>query len=279
MNPNIFISVIILTHNEEKNLPDCLTSLNGLKAEIFVIDSGSTDTTITIAKNAKCHIINHPFENYSAQRNWAFDHLDIKTPWILCLDADERLTPVLVNEINKIAENVNNDYDGYLLSKRTIFLNRWIKYGGQYPSYHLRLFKTGKGRCESREYDQHFVVKGKLGRLKNDYIDVISTDLTRWTLQHLRWSEMELKEIFSHKAMDNQIKPSVFGNPIERKRFFRNHFYEKSPLFVRAFIFWFYVYFIRLGFLDGKSGLIFHTLRCFWFRFLIDAKYYEKQLK
>jgi glycosyltransferase involved in cell wall biosynthesis len=277
MNSDILISVIILTYNEEINLPDCLLSLHGLNANIFIVDSGSTDNTLNIAKQNHCHVTYHPFLNYAAQRNWAFDHLCIQTKWTLCLDADERLTEELVNEINSIIYKNDNEINGYLLCKRTVFMKKWIKYGGQYPSYHLRLFRTGKGRCESREYDQHFVVKGKIGRLKNDYMDVIGTDLSTWTLRHVRWADMEIKEVFQ-KNMENQIKPFIFGNPIERKRFFRTYLYEKTPLFLRAFLFWFYVYFIRFGFLDGRSGLIFHTLRCFWFRFLVDAKFYEKKV-
>lgn len=272
------VSVIILTFNEEKNLPDCLASLKGLNAEIFVVDSGSNDSTIEFAKKENCIIVNHAFENYSAQRNWSFDNLSIRTPWTLCLDADERLTPELVDEINEIVNNKMNNFDGFLLCKRTIFMGRWIKYGGQYPSYHLRLFKTGKGRCEQREYDQHFVLDGKLGRLKHDFIDVIGSDLTTWTLRHVRWSEGELKELLGKKNSTGQVKPKIFGNPIERKRFLRANFYQRAPQLLRAFMFWFYVYFVRMGFMDGKQGLIFHTLRCFWFRFLVDAKLYEHNL-
>jgi glycosyltransferase involved in cell wall biosynthesis len=93
------LSVIILTLNEEANLPLALASLRGLDAEVFVVDSGSTDRTLEIARAAGCHRVQHPFENYALQRNWAFDHLPIATPWTLCLDADERLTPDLVDEI------------------------------------------------------------------------------------------------------------------------------------------------------------------------------------
>lgn len=269
------ISIIILTYNEEKNLPNCLNSVKGLNSEIYVVDSGSMDATLEIAQKAGCKIYNHPFDNYSLQRNWSFNNLPIQTPWILCLDADERLTPELIDEINQVTGDENCKFDGYLLCKRTIFMGRWIKFGGQYPSYHLRLFKTGKAYCEQREYDQHFVLNGKLGKLKNDYIDVIGSTLSNWSLRHVRWSEMEIIENKAVKIKANQVQSNPFGNPIERKRFLKKNIYQKSPLFLRAFIFWIYVYFLRLGFFDGKEGLIFHTLRCFWFRFLVDAMLYE----
>lgn len=271
------ISVIILTYNEEFNLPACLDSLSGLNAKIIVVDSYSTDKTIKIATERCCEIVSHPFENYAIQRNWSFENLNIQMPWILCLDADERLTPSLVEEINQITQQALSSVVGYMLRKRTVFMGRWIKHGGQYPSYHLRLFKTGRGRCESREYDQHFIVDGEIGKLQHDYIDVIGSDLSTWTTRHVRWSEMEVKALSQKEiSIIEQVKPSLFGNPIERKRFLRKRLYQRAPLFLRAFLFWFYVYILRRGFLDGKQGLIFHTLRCFWFRFLVDAKLYEQ---
>src|SRR5689334_18313048 len=110
------LSVVILTLNEEHNLPDCIASLRGLNCELFVIDSGSTDRTMGIAVNAGAHVINHPFENYSAQRNWAQNQLPDTSGWVLHLDADERLTPELVAEINHILSE-DPAADGFLLRK------------------------------------------------------------------------------------------------------------------------------------------------------------------
>lgn len=274
------IAVIILTFNEEDNLPDCLHSLNGLDAKIFVVDSGSNDKTLQIAKDNNCEIYTHEFKNYGAQRNWCFDNLPIKSLWTLCLDADERLTSALVEEINKIIDS-ESSVDAYMLRKRTIFMGHWIKHGGQYPSYHLRLFKTGLGRCEDREYDQHFIVSSKrVKKLKNDYIDVICNNLTVWSLRHVNWSESEVKELLNDKTkFKEQVHANALGNSIERKRFLRKNIYQRSPLFLRAFLFWIYVYIVRLGFLDKKPGLIFHTLRCFWWRFLVDAKLFEVSIQ
>lgn len=275
------LSVIILTLDEEHNLPDCLGSLEGLDADVFVVDSGSTDDTVRIAKEAGCYVCHHEFEHYAAQRNWAFDNLPLKTPWTLCLDADERLTPKLVQEIvGRIGASVQAGPDGYLLNRRTYFLGCWIRHGGQYPAYHLRLFRTGKGRCEDRLYDQHFLVDGEVRPLDNDYIDVITSDLTSWVARHNRWASMEASEILAQKNPGEThagrvVTPRLFGTPIQRKRFLRSIIYQRFPLFVRPFLFWFYGYVLRLGFLDGIPGLVFHTLQRFWFRFLVDAKIYE----
>ena len=275
------LSVIILTSNEEVNLPFALASLRGLDAQIFVVDSGSTDRTLAIARVAGCHVVEHPFENYALQRNWAFDQLPIRAPWTLCLDADERLTPELVAEIAATVPRRDSPYDGYMLRKRTIFMGRWIKHGGQYPAWHLRLFRSGRGRCEDRLYDQHFVVRGSVGRLDNDYVDVITSDLGTFIARHNRWAELEAREILaaSGTAAPPQaaVTAQLTGTAIERRRFLRTRVYQPFPLFVRPFLFWFYGYVLRGGFLDGVEGLIFHTLQRFWFRFLIDAKIWELQ--
>jgi glycosyltransferase involved in cell wall biosynthesis len=274
------VAVIILTLNEEANLPATLASLRGLDAEIFVVDSGSTDRTLEIARAAGCHVIEHPFENYALQRNWAFDHLPIGAPWTLCLDADERLTPDLVAEIRQTLSE-SGPFDGYMLRKRTIFMGRWLKHGGQYPAYHLRLFRSGWGRCEARLYDQHFVVDGRVGQLKSDYVDVITSDLATFVARHNRWAELEAEEILARAGGSARSGPAVTplltGTAIERRRFMRTRVYQRFPLFVRPFLFWFYGYVLRLGFLDGIEGLVFHTLQRFWFRFLIDAKIWERK--
>jgi glycosyltransferase involved in cell wall biosynthesis len=273
------LSVIILTLNEEANLPLALASLRGLDPEIFVVDSGSTDHTLAIARAGGCRVVEHPFENYAVQRNWAFDHLPIRTPWTLCLDADERLTPELVDEINETLSRHDGPFAGYMLRKRTIFMGRWLRHGGQYPAYHLRLFRSGRGRCEARLYDQHFIVDGRVGTLRNDYVDVITSDLCTFVVRHNRWAELEAEEILARRAGAARggpaVAPVLTGTAIERRRFLRTRVYQRFPLFVRPFLFWFYGYVLRLGFLDGVEGLVFHTLQRFWFRFLIDARIWE----
>src|SRR5579872_3565457 len=150
------VSVVILTFNEEVNLPDCLASLAELRCQVFIVDSGSNDKTLDIIRAHGLTAVHHVFENYAAQRNWAMQHLPIQTEWVLHLDADERLTPPLVSEINQVLSEPSPATNGFLFRKRTIFLGRWMKHGGHYPSFHLRLFRTKSGCCEDRLYDQHF---------------------------------------------------------------------------------------------------------------------------
>jgi len=271
------LSVIVLAFNEARNLPDLFHSIRRLTATVYVVDSYSTDESREIASQAGAVVVEHAFENYGVQRNWAQDNLDVNTEWVLHLDADERLTPELVEEINGVVSRNDPRYDGYMLRKRSVFLGKWIRHGAHYPSYHLRLYRKSRGRCENRLYDQHFLVDGPVGRLKHDYIDIITADLHSWSTRHLRWAGLEAREMVS-ASTTGQVNPRLAGNPIERRRWMRQRVYRNLPLFVRPAGYFLYRYVIRLGFLDGTEGLIFHFLQAFWYRFLVDAKIYEERL-
>lgn len=273
------VSLIILTFNEEKNIKACLESALDFAEEIFVVDSGSTDATLDFLKNYPVKVFHHPFENYSKQRNWAFEHIPISCEWILNMDADHRLTEAFKSDVQELfAQGIDPQINGILASRKTIFMDKWIKHGGHYPTYHAVLFRKGKGKCEDKVYDQHFKVEGDTLIIKGDIIDLITDSLSTFTQRHNHWSNLEALELFQEKThAEGTIKASLKGkNPIAKRRYLKN-IYERMPLFVRPFLYFVVRYFFRLGFLDGKSGLIFHFLQCFWFRFLIDAKIYELQ--
>jgi glycosyltransferase involved in cell wall biosynthesis len=273
------VSVIILTYNESRNIRDCLESVRELTDDIILVDSGSTDDTLEIASAYTSHFYHHPFENYSKQRNWAFENVDTKYSWIMNLDADHRVTPELLMELRShFQKGIPSEINGFMASRRTMFMNRWIKYGGHYPVYHGIAFRKGFGACEDKEYDQHFLIKGKSMVLKGDVIDIITDSLSTFITRHNKWATLEANDIQQAAKLDNKIKPDKNGNVMEQRRFQRMRYYS-YPLFWRVFLYFFYRFIIRGGFLDGKPGLIFHFLQGFWFRFLVDAKIYEQQQK
>ncbi len=271
------LSVIILTFNAEATLDATLASAAQVSDDIHVVDSGSSDGTLAIAEARGAHIVSHPFEDYGRQRNWAIDNLPLKYDWQLHLDADERLSPELSARINALRGAFPADIDGYFLPRLLHFMGRPIRHGAMYPIWHLRLFRRGKGRCEDRRYDQHFQVEGPTARIDAPMIDDVRMSLSEWTTRHNRWSDAEVSEILNPSG-SGVIAGKLGGNPIEQKRALRGG-YNSAPLFARAFALFFYRYVLRLGFLDGMPGLIFFVLQTFWFRFLIDAKVYEKRMK
>ena len=258
------ISVIILTYNEELNLESCLKSVVDWTDEIFIVDSYSTDKTLEIAKEYGAEIFQHPFENQAQQFNWALDNLEIKNNWILRLDADEYLTPELRREISETLPKTPGDINGFYLRRRVYFMNRWIKHGGYYPIWLLRFFRYGKARYqEERDVDEHLtLLEGAAGKMKNDFIDDNKKDLIWWIKKHNNYALREAGEALSGN----------YGRGGKK-------FYYKLPLFLRAFVYFIYRYFLRFGFLDGKEGLIFHFLQGFWYRFLVDSKLYELNKK
>jgi len=269
------LAVIILTQNEEAMLPRCLESVKGLGGQVFVVDSGSMDRTTQIAEGAGATVVPHPFENYSVQRNWAQANLPITSEWILHLDAGDRLTRELATEIRDVLESPPEGVEGFLIRRLIVFMGRWIRYGGQYPTYHLRLYRRGKGLCEERLYDQHFVVDGLTAQLQNDFIDETMSDLKTWVLRHVRWAEMEREELMRGGRRPGCVRGRFLGTPIERRRWLRDRVYYRAPLFARTFAYWGFRYFAQVGFLDGIEGLVYHVLQGFWYRFYVDALLHE----
>jgi glycosyltransferase involved in cell wall biosynthesis len=277
MSPHT-VALIILTYNEESNIAQALESVAGWANEIFILDSLSTDRTLEIARQYGCHIAQNKFENYAKQRNYALDHLPIRSEWVFFLDADEWLPDALKQEISTLIA-MSPGENGFYISRRLIWMGRWIR-RGYYPSWILRLFRYGKGRCEDRPINEHLIVDGPTGRLRNDFIHEDRKGVTDWIAKHNRYATRESQELFNNwSALGYQeIDARLFGTQAQRKRWLRYKVWNRLPPLIRPLFYFFYRYLLTGGFLDGKEAFVYHFLQGLWFPMLIDIKYLEMKM-
>ena len=268
------ISVIILTYNEEKNIGDCLKSLQNWAGEIFIVDSYSTDRTLEIAKKYADKISRNKFEGYAKQRNWALNNLPFSYEWVLFLDADEQLSPELKKEIKDMLAEVSPNIKGFYIKRRFIFMERWIRHGGYYPTWLLRLFRHEVARCQEREVDERFIVQGETLQLLYDIIHEDQRGITLWIDRHNQYATLEALEQTKHRE---EIATSLNDSQIARKQRTKRQLWNHLPLLLRPFFYFFYCYILRGGFLDGKAGFIYHFLHGLWFPLLVDVKLMEMQ--
>lgn len=273
------LTTIILTYNEELNIASCISSIKSISKRIIVIDSFSTDSTVDIASKLGAEIYQHEFTNQAKQFIYALNETNIKTNWVMRLDADERIMPETSEEMEQMMRVHNNDeVNGFIFKTRIFFMGRWIKHGGIYPLKIFRLFKYGKATVENKKMDEHLILlEGTILELNNDLLHYDFKSLSNWTDKHNKYATREMEEHLDNLKVLERSKPTNMQAKL--KRFIKFNIYYKIPLFIRPFLYFFYRYFIRLGFLDGKEGLVFHFLQAYWYRFLVDAKIYENELK
>lgn len=274
--PTAPLSVVVLTRDEEVNLPQCLQSLRPLVPAVFVVDSGSTDRTIEIARAAGCEVVHHGFVTYADQFNWALQNLPIRTPWVMRLDADERISPELAAELREHLRASPDDVAGLLIRRRVYFWGRWIRHGGYYPTWLLRVWRHGLAGCEGRWMDEHMVVEGgTILRCRGDLVEENRKGLGFWVDKHNWYAHREVRDLL--EASTRWTAAPKPAGQAGRRRWLKEQVYLRLPLFVRPALYWFYRYVLRLGFLDGLPGFVFHYMQAFWYRYLIDAMLYEKR--
>ena len=283
------LTVIILTKNEEKNLRKCVESFQGIVKRFVVVDSLSTDGTKALAEKlnkelqtlgSRLDFYENPWKDYATQFNWGLEHTDIATAWTMRMDADEELLPELAEEIEEKLSKLSEETTGVILRRRVYFLGKWIKHGGRYPEKLLRIFRTGSAVCEQKIMDEHLILKnGKTVEFKNDLMDNNTKDLDWWTGKHNWYSNREVLDrqmtVEHALAEESLLENGESTKQAKRKRAVKNYGYYSLPKFFRSHLYFFYRYYIRLGFLDGTEGKIFHFLQAYWYRFLVDAKMYE----
>ncbi|MEA5576403.1 glycosyltransferase family 2 protein [Anabaena sp. UHCC 0451] len=283
MSSKIPVSVLIPAKNEEANLPACLTSLQ-VADEIFVVDSQSSDKSIEIAESYGAKVVQFKFNgSWPKKKNWSLENLPFRNEWVLIVDCDERITPESWAEIAELIQT--DECNGYYINRRVFFLGKWIRHGGKYPDWNLRLFKHQKGRYENlntedipntgdNEVHEHVILQGKVGYLKHDMLHEDFRDLYHWLERHNRYSNWEARVYFnllSGKDNSNTIGANLFGDAVQRKRFLKTVWVRLpfKPL-LRFILF----YIIQRGFLDGKAGYIYGRLLS-QYEYQIGVKLYE----
>ena len=263
------ITLIILTYNEELHLQRCLESVKNLAERIIIVDSFSTDKTCEIAQQFGAEVIQRKFVNQAEQFQWALENTNISTEWVFRLDADEYILPELYQEIKEKLNHLPQEIKGINLKRRLYFQSSWIKHGGFYPLRLLRIWRNGAAVMEQKMMDEHTVLMhGKSIDFDHDFVDENLSSLVKWTEKHNNYSTREA--IMRLDAQYHFLEQNQQNLHKSNKQF-----YLKIPLFLRAFVYFCYRYFIKFGFLDGKNGLIWHVLQGFWYQFLVDAKIFQ----
>jgi glycosyltransferase involved in cell wall biosynthesis len=224
------LSVIVITKNEEHNIIDCLESVKWAN-EIVVVDGGSDDKTVDLARRYSQKVYMKPWEGYAVSKNFALEQCT--GDWILWLDADERVTKELSEEIQNVVSQGIAGYDGFEVSRRAFFLGRWIRHCGWYPGYVLRLFRRGSGRWSDKKVHEHLEIEGNIGRLNSDLLHYTDPNLWHYFDKFNRYTTLAAEELTA-----------------------KGEHFRLSQLTVRPIWLFVRMYFLKLGFLDGVQGFI-----------------------
>ena len=249
MKNNPTLSVSIITYNEEKNIGDCLTSVSEIADEIIVIDSLSTDRTEEICrKNSKVTFYQHPFDGHIQQKNRALEKCS--SEWILCIDADERVSPEMGRSIRKILDE-NSDIAGVKFPRLSFHMHRYIRHGGWYPNARYRLIRKGMACWGGENPHDKLLLKGKGKKIKGDLIHYTATDLS------------------------DQVKTiNQFSSITALTRYNKGKKYRLWRLLLKPISKFLETYVLKLGFLDGIQGFII-AISSSYSSFLKEAKLFE----
>ncbi|MFL6210382.1 MAG: glycosyltransferase family 2 protein [Pyrinomonadaceae bacterium] len=276
------VTLIVTTRNEQVNIEKCLQSAHGFIDQIFVIDSESDDQTVSIARRY-AKVINLPYEHGKIIPwiyQWGLDNLPIRNDWVLILEADQALTPALKNELQALFARDEIKERGFYVRRRQIFRGQPLRFGGYGSKYMLKLFHRGTGALDPEETDTRVYVTGPVGKLKHPIVEenIKENDILFYLQKHVRYADVFAREELLRRqaSADWKTRPRLFGTPDERILWLKARYF-RLPLYLRAFGYFGYRYFILLGILDGKQGAIFHFLQAFWFRLVIDIRLEELQ--
>lgn len=272
------MSILILALNERMHIERCLQSARRLGVQVFVVDSHSTDGTADMAAALGATVLQCSANRFSDKLNWALSHVPFTTTWVMRLDADEVLSEELVKELPTALHAMPDEVCGLMLRRQLWFMGQWMRHGGVYPTWTMRIWRRDTARCEARDLDEHMLLsRGTTQSLSLDVIDNPLFSLATWIDKHNKYSTIEAAS--AHTSAEGLMGPRLFGSTVERIRWFKVKVFYRLPPFIRPALYFIYRYIFRLGFLDGRKGFAFHFLHALWYRILVDAKMIEtKQL-
>lgn len=269
MNSKLLVAV--LTKDEGPNIGACLDSVVPLGCDVVVVDSGSTDETVSIAEEKGAEVVFHPFESIAQQRNWVLDRFGPRFDWILFLDADERISPGLAAELECLDAPGEDGPFGYYIDRHFYFLGRRLRHGRFAGNKVLRLLCPERSSVlEQTRTLEYARVDGPVSSLSCPMIHEDHKPLSEWIRKHDWYSTREAED---EAAGMGSGAERVSENPVAS--FAHARVVRQIPPLLRPFLIFFYSYFLRLGFLDGRAGFIYYFLHDLWYPMLGAAKLYE----
>jgi glycosyltransferase involved in cell wall biosynthesis len=270
------LTVIVLSYNEEIHIERCIESAHRVASEVIVVDSFSTDSTKELARNAGATVLEHKWDNYATQFNWALDAGVIATKWVMRLDADEYLDDLLIDEIKRRCAEAPSHVTGLELKRYVVFQGKTIRHGGGVsPGRVLRLWRNGKARCEQRWMDEHMILcEGSAELIRGALYDHSLKPLTWWIDKHNRYANREAVDILNQRYgfLATEAVPKGLSGTAKITRWTKTYIYQKLPSGTRAILYFLYRLIVRLGAFDGAKGIAFHFLQALWYRALVDMK-------
>ncbi len=274
------VTVLFVTRNEEPNLERSLASVHQFADQIFVVDSESSDRTVEIARRYADEVACLAYDHTRIIPwifQWGLDHLPIRNEWVLILEADQAVTPDLRNELATLFAQEQIPESGFYIRRQQIFRGKAIRYGGYGSKRILKLFRKGVASLDPEEQDTRVYVRGAVGYLHCpiEEWNKKENSILFYLDKHLRYAEAFAREEAARRhGLAFKAGPRLFGTPDERILWQKSLWY-RMPLYVRPFLYFFYRYFVLLGFLDGWNGFVFHFLQAFWFRLVVDVRLSE----
>jgi len=269
------VSVMIFTLNEELHLPACLSSLAWCD-DVIVVDSYSNDRSTEICKAAGARLFQRAFDGFGSQRNWALANTQPRHPWVLILDADERVPPEMVDEMRAALPAAPPEVAAYRVARRFYFWGRWLRFSSLYPTYVVRLVRAGRVRYVNRGHAESQGVEGAVRVLRSDLIDENRKGLAEWFERQNRYSSKDAEHELAEEHTPWALSDLVSQDPLLRRAALKR---LAAAVPGRSIWYFFYSYLLRGGFLDGVNGFVFCLMRSMY-QFMVAVKKYElRQLR